>query len=539
MIILARDHQQKNCYIINVLSIILYIIILSSFSIAKHRNFRSFAWDLGIYNQAVWTTAMGGSIFQYNCESFLVESGSFFGVHFSPILYILVPFYRIFPWPETLLVVQTIILGLSALPLYLITRDLINDYTALFVSFLYLVNPVVHGINCYDFHVQCFLPFLAFSSIYYLNRNEWKPYFVSSLLSLMVEEHFLYTMTFFIFAFLTRSFIASHRRDNIFTKESSYQVALLAAIFYWAMLSSSIIRFFNPIKSPILVAGRHYNVLGVNDPAKIPGYILAKPQAALDALKFNLFDKFMYLLQIFGPVSFLSFLSPVILVSTLPWFAISLLSNYLPYYSIGYQYPAYVVPFIYISFIKGLNVLKTRYKRNFTVTELRTTALVVNIVLFGFLSPISPFVLNFGGIPSYYVENNRDHSFLLETFVKRIPRGSTVLTQDNIFPHLSSSDTSYVVPPPAICDESTWNLALTELLDIEPDYILFDESTYDHQGFMKIIREVSVRPYEVLSSSNGCTLFKRSGLKASYPDTGLVKGLLLPMNRSGGVTGEG
>jgi uncharacterized membrane protein len=32
-----------------------------------------------------------GGVFMYNCELHLVESGSFFGIHFSPALFIIMP----------------------------------------------------------------------------------------------------------------------------------------------------------------------------------------------------------------------------------------------------------------------------------------------------------------------------------------------------------------------------------------------------------------------------------------------------------------
>ena len=67
--------------------VILYTLILSYFMISKHRSFATYAWDLGIFNQAFYTTAKLGETFYYTCELHFVEGGSFFGIHFIPILY--------------------------------------------------------------------------------------------------------------------------------------------------------------------------------------------------------------------------------------------------------------------------------------------------------------------------------------------------------------------------------------------------------------------------------------------------------------------
>jgi len=151
---------------INFIFILAYILFLSPFTVTKHRNYCSFAWDLGIFNQAFWTTTKEMSIFRNTCELFLVKSGSFFGVHFSPILYSLIPVYTISKNPETLLIAQSIILGIAALPLYLFTKERINEKAGLVASLIYLSNPMIHGINTYDFHVQCFIPLLIFSQFY-------------------------------------------------------------------------------------------------------------------------------------------------------------------------------------------------------------------------------------------------------------------------------------------------------------------------------------------------------------------------------------
>ena len=96
-------------FILLCLSIFSYTVIFSLFTIYKHKTFNTYAWDLGIFNQAFWTTTKLNKIFYYTAELYFVKSGSFFGVHFSPILYLLVPFYSLYPHPETLLILQSLI----------------------------------------------------------------------------------------------------------------------------------------------------------------------------------------------------------------------------------------------------------------------------------------------------------------------------------------------------------------------------------------------------------------------------------------------
>lgn len=89
--------------IILYLSIIAYTIVFSIFTILRHHAFKTRAWDLGIFTQSLWTTTNANLLFYHSCELFVNLSGSFFGVHFSPILFSISPLYWIMPIPETLL----------------------------------------------------------------------------------------------------------------------------------------------------------------------------------------------------------------------------------------------------------------------------------------------------------------------------------------------------------------------------------------------------------------------------------------------------
>ena len=72
-------------------AIIIYTLTFSWFTISKHNSFTTYAWDLGIFDQGFWTTANLDRFFYNTCELHLNPSGGFFGIHFSPILFTLVP----------------------------------------------------------------------------------------------------------------------------------------------------------------------------------------------------------------------------------------------------------------------------------------------------------------------------------------------------------------------------------------------------------------------------------------------------------------
>jgi len=509
--VLQKESKTKSLTqydVINFIFILAYILFFSLFTVNKHGNFYSFAWDLGIFNQAFWTTTKATSIFRNTCELYLVKSGSFFGVHFSPILYSLIPVYTISKNPETLLIVQTIILGIAAHPLYLLTKETINEKTGLVSSLIYLSNPMIHGINTYDFHVQCFIPLLIFSQFYYASKRKWKRYLSVSLFAFMIEEHLFYVLIALcglIFIWPDRLDVFHREKENVRRK---YLLPILVFGIYWIILSDQFIQYYNPDISPFLRAGRHFRILGVDDPLKIPNYIIKNPLSTLEAIKHSIPQKGWYLLQFFGPFLFLSILSPIFTTPALIWLTLSLLSNYEPYYSVGFQYPAYGLPIIFVSSVQGLKKTLARWKNSNLHGNLLKLLFIINFINFIIVSPISPIQTNFDYIPAYMKPHRKAHSRIVRASLEMIPTDSSIITQDNIFPHISSHEDAYAIPPMYEIEANVWKEIVEELLKMSPNYVVVDKTTDRHGHFSQVLISIQKKGYNLIEAMDGVRVFR-------------------------------
>ena len=74
MVLKAFASLRRNPTLYLIVPIILYIVALSYLSILKHNAFMSTAWDLGIYEQVIWSTANTGRVFWYTPEILINES---------------------------------------------------------------------------------------------------------------------------------------------------------------------------------------------------------------------------------------------------------------------------------------------------------------------------------------------------------------------------------------------------------------------------------------------------------------------------------
>ncbi len=191
--VLRRDASEIIVY----LSVIAYTVVFSYFTILKYNAFSAYAWDLGIFNQSMWTTLHAGKLFFSTVEQFIIPSGVFFGTHFSPILFLVLPFYALTSSPQALLVFQSFILALGAVPLYFFAKNSLNNKViAVVFSVAYLLYPPLQGANWFDFHVQAFLPLFFFCAMYFLADEKWPSYFLFVFLSLTVAENVPITVVF-------------------------------------------------------------------------------------------------------------------------------------------------------------------------------------------------------------------------------------------------------------------------------------------------------------------------------------------------------
>jgi uncharacterized membrane protein len=129
----------------------------------------------------------------------------------------------------------------------------------------------------------------------------------------------------------------------------------------WFVVATKVILQFNP-------SLHQSNWESVGDPLRNPlGMILtilSNPLHTIEVLFTPPVQKLGYIIGLFAPVAFLSFLDPPSLMIGAPWFATSFLSDYPPYYqAIGYQYVAFVIPFIFVSAIYGTKRLAKVIRR--------------------------------------------------------------------------------------------------------------------------------------------------------------------------------
>ena len=114
---------------------------------------------------------------------------SHFAVHVSPIYYLLLPFYWLYPAPATLQVLQAAVLASAVIPLWLLGKHHnLKPGVRFLLCLLLLLYPSYAGGTSYDIHENAFLTPLLLWLFYGIDRRNGIVAAVAAVLTLMVKE---------------------------------------------------------------------------------------------------------------------------------------------------------------------------------------------------------------------------------------------------------------------------------------------------------------------------------------------------------------
>ena len=396
----------------------------------RHWHFSSNADDLGIFDQAVWLL----SRFEVPAST-IGGHANIFGDHFHPILVSLVPLYWIAPAPETLIVVQSILLAVSAIPVCLLLRTRLPNGPALALTATYLF---FWGMQCtawFDFHEIAFAPLLIACALLGMERRRWTLFWIAcAILMLVKEEMPLFVATLGVYMMAT-----GERRHG--------RLALIIGVAVTAVVFGVVFPSLNDVgewKNGSLFSGV------LTQPWRIPIILVTPPEKLRTVLYWLL------------PFLFLPLRSPLGLL-LVPTALSRLLSAHPNHWSVGSHYAAVMSPLLVVSAGDGLMRL-TRGLRD-PQSRRRYIALAVGamLVIAALLPGHQPVNRIFAAKHYRPVRFKADAARALAV----IPAGASVVAQSPIVPHLShraeifvldarAPDAAYVIAAPD--DVSPWPL---------------------------------------------------------------------------------
>lgn len=144
--------------------------VLIAYSVGQWRSLTVPSWDLAIFAELAKDYAHG----QAPIVSIKGDGYNLLGDHFHPILVLLGPVWRLFPTPLALLVVQDLLLAVSAWPLTRLATRLTRRSVATALGLFYVLSWGIQGAVQAQFHEIAFaVPALAWASVAFVERR-WR-----------------------------------------------------------------------------------------------------------------------------------------------------------------------------------------------------------------------------------------------------------------------------------------------------------------------------------------------------------------------------
>ncbi len=500
--------------------IAVYVVVFSIFTAIEHYAFYTYAWDLGIFTQSLWTTVNRGQLFHYTIETYVNPSQNFLGAHFSPVLLLAVPVYALAQSPLTLLVFQSLIIGLAAFPIYWLARDKLHSKVwGLVFAAAYLLHPAVHSINCFDFHVEAFVPLFFLTAFYYFDKQKWLRGMVFAILTLTTLEFApILILALAAYLFLKTVFHGEklNRLDTL--KKMAIPIALGLTSVAWFFIAFQVMYSINPLKTVGLPGnwdlwGRSMGEVVLN--------VISNPIKAVCTM-FNPIEKVYYVISMLAPLLFLPLLALGEFALATPWLVAALLSDYAPYYEYYYQYFGLIVAQIFIAAIYGArNQLKlpkvSLDKRVISNIEKKLMLLILT------LSLITTLIISPLGAPALSTRRIEidSHTQRIHDALNLIPPDASVATQNNILPHLAQRENVNALgwPKQSTIDSFDADFIIVDMKSSHFTYAPFDTIISPKEALSIIIsNETTDKKYGLVAFNDNILV-----LEKNYNGTAIIE----------------
>jgi uncharacterized membrane protein len=314
--------------------IVVTTIVLFACSSLRHALFQSTAYDLAIFDQAIYLISQNQTPFSS------LMGINILGDHTAFIFYPLALLYKIYPDVHWLFFVQAFSLALGAWPSWSLARQAgLDERSAIAIGFIYLLYPAVFNVNLFDFHSEVIaMPaILAAILAARLDKIGWFCLAVGLILSCKaVLSLTVVAMGVWLFFF-----------DK---KRNCGLIAIFLGVAWFLIATQVIVPYFNEGRQHAGV-GR-YEYLG-NSVLEIAINLVVKPH--LIAGRIFYLDTLGYLVLLFLPVIWwLSprYLSP--LIAALPMLVMNILSDIEAQRDLIHQYSVPIFPFLLTAVIATL-----------------------------------------------------------------------------------------------------------------------------------------------------------------------------------------
>ncbi|MBQ8496853.1 MAG: DUF2079 domain-containing protein [Clostridia bacterium] len=417
--VLNRFHfQEKATIFVFILCGVICAGVIAVITCFRYINFAAPTFDFGIFVQ-MFHNMSETLIPETTCER--NEFLSHFAVHLSPICYVLLPFYWLFPSPLTLQIGQAVVVASGIVPFYLIMRCYgLSSRARAGFSVVYMLFPIISRGCFYDFHENCFLlPLLLWT--FWAYETEKIPFTVLfTLLCCMVKED-------------AAVYIAVFALYCILSGETKKRKLCGVGMFAFAVLYFLFATWYINVFGEGIMSNRYQNISTDGSLIGVIYTVFANPGMFLQQLMNKGWDSVLYILAFLAPLGFLPLASKKIVryVLLLPIF-LNLLTAWQYQLEFIYQYHFGISAFFLFAAILNYRDLSEHLR-----LYLLPLCLTASLLLYSYLVlPEIPYRID-------QYQKGKEHYQEISEALEIIPEDVSVLSNSYILPHIADRKEIY------------------------------------------------------------------------------------------------
>jgi uncharacterized membrane protein len=418
-----------------------YAIYFAVLTIRSHRNLHTAAFDMGLEDNLMWNLIHGGPLFR--STPFDGPTGTHLRNHATFFAFVMAPIYAAKPGPETLLVIQAVLMGSAAIPLHLFARRHLSRWLAALVALLFLAYPPLQGANLYDFHYLPLGMVFLFTVLYAVDAKRWWLAAFAALVAMSVREDVSFCLGV-LGVFLLLSDRASRAGLALAALGGGYFLLMKLVVMPLAGHGIGHESFVNQYVGLVPPGGT--GLRGVLST------VVGNPPFTANVLLER--EKLEYVLLILVPVLFLPLTRPIGLLLLTPGFVFTLLSTkYWPLTQITFQYTSYWTPFVFLGVVLALERTREARHADDARGPARQRSLAIGLVaatlactfLYGAMIQQKTLRGGFGPFSVKTTPNDLQRRADLAAVVASLPPDARVAASENPLPHISQREFVYTL----------------------------------------------------------------------------------------------
>ena len=408
-----------------------YAVFMSFFALRRHFQLETHIFDLAINNNLLYGGLDG--VFMKSPVVFAEDPGRYLAAHAKYGCYLFLPLYALYPRAETLIVLQSTLLGFGALPLFGFARKHISPWLAAALSLAYLCYHPMHSANFFEVKWVPVASFFVLSVIWAADARRWALCVIAFVWALLLREDLPIPLAV-IGGFLL---LTGHR------PRAGLSMMLVAVAWF------IFIRFIVMQQAGSWWFPKMYKGLwapGDTGFRSVIKTLLTNPPFVLDAVLVK--RKVFYLLHLMVPIVFLPTRRWYLWAALIPGFFLTLLAtDYKPPTMFSFQYVMYWTPFVFTGSVLALRAMASgvggRVKPRAAMAAILFASAALTYNYGAFSARSGSLKGGYGYVSFELSQEERERYANLRQLMQRIPPEAVVAATERVGAHLSSRPVMY------------------------------------------------------------------------------------------------